>query len=557
MIRVRKISKGLWGITSSWSPTVRDVCRSIPGMRWDAPTRAWVGYVDAISSAASKIKEKGLFIEDPPEPDQSWDPGVPVADADMRDYQKLSIRFLVATASVGALLTLEMGLGKSACAARAARALRQKTLVVCPNFVKGVWEKELAKWWPAAVHVTLNGTKPNLEELTHCRVHRRSKSGKQAVTVEPAAIDVAIINYDVAHAWVSTLQEWGFRTVIFDEGHYLQSQKSRRSLACRALAEAAIYKIALTGTPLTNRPKDLFNLVDTISPGRFGNFFQYGLAFCDAHREEVTRDKVVWVFDGKSNPEELGRRLKFFMLRRTKEDVLLELPSKTRQVLEVDVPAKVRISPNASMLHSPKILRAALNAAADGKIPQVIELVRSHVDEGHSVIVACHRRAVAETISNAFADVGSGLIHGGFSLAQRQATIDRKPTVLAVTIESVGVGIDLTFANVMVVAELTWEPHELAQLEARTHRFGQKRNVLIQYVIAKGTTDELIADAVIQKLDTINRVIGKSADGLKEDLEGSNNPIDPLKALYDAFMASSPAEEERPVEKPKRKKKVA
>ena len=90
-------------------------------------------------------------------------------------------------------------------------------------------------------------------------------------------------------------------------------------------------------------------------------------------------------------------------------------------------------------------------------------------------------------------------------------------------------------------AELTWEPHELAQFEARAHRFGQKRSVLIQYVIAKGTTDELIADAVIQKLDTINKVIGESRDGLKEDLEGSNSPIDPLKALYDAFMASSPS----------------
>ena len=195
-----------------------------------------------------------------------------------------------------------MGVGKSFQTVKAVRALRRKTIIVCEAHVRGVWEREpefddkggeSAKWWPKAKVFKPYGVTP--EPI-------------------PEKTDVVVIHYDIIYAWVDRLLEWTIDvgcddpsshdlTIVFDEAQMLLNPTSRRSKACRALAHVARGRIALTGTPPVDKVKDLHNVVDTISPGRFGEFFGFCIRHADAKQKEVDgpekTKKVVWDFGGK------------------------------------------------------------------------------------------------------------------------------------------------------------------------------------------------------------------------------------------------------------------
>jgi SWI/SNF-related matrix-associated actin-dependent regulator 1 of chromatin subfamily A len=516
----------LWSIGASYySPKLALAAKSVPGTRWDGKRRVHVGYVDAIELVVERLRAMGLNSDDAPPPnDHVWPHNLPASYEGAREYQKVGIDFLINRAASGALLADDCGVGKSMQATKAARALRRKTVIVCPAHVRGVWERpaglgdkggELAKWWPAANVFKPYGLKPS---------------------AVPANTDVTVIHYDIIHAWVDALLEWAAdgMTIVFDEAHVLLNAASRRSKACRALAEAARGRIALTGTPPTDRVRDLYNIVDTISPSRFGDFFPFGLRYCDAKKIDVPGPggtmRTVWSFDGRSNTAELRRRLDWFCLRRTKREVLKELPALQRQVVDVEVPARNRISVNARLVGDKRRMRMALDSAADGKLKSVLALAREHLEAGLRVVVGTYRRAVCERIADALNEVAAtSFIHGGVPLPRRGKIIDELrqtegPCCLVANIDCASTGIDLTFASVGVMAELVWEPRDLVQFEARAHRFGQTESVLWQYVVARGTGDELILQAVINKLDNfLDLVETDQGDGLKETLQGAED----------------------------------
>lgn len=522
----------LWSIGANYfSRKLQAAARGIPGLRWDSDLRAYVGYIDAIEPAVEALRKMGLKSDDPPKNKRKWPHNLPVSYESARDYQKEGIDFCINQAWAGAILADDMGVGKSFQATKAARALRRKTIIVCPAHVRGVWERpkelddpggELAKWWPKAKVFAPYGTKP-------------SKI--------PPKTDVVVIHYDIIHAWVDVLLEWGAvddeledcnLTIIFDEAHVLLNPNSRRSKACRALAHPARGRLALTGTPPTDRVRDLYNIVDTISPGRFGLFFGFAERYCDAKKKDVpgpdNTTKTVWDFDGKSNMEELRKRLDWFVLRRTKREVLHELPAMQRQVVDVRVPPKNRLAMTAQLVGDKRRMRMALDAAADGKHKHVIGLVTSHLEAGARVVVGTYRRAVCEKMADALNNVApTAFVHGGIPLTRRPKIISnlaktKGPCCLVANIDCASTGIDLTFAHVVVMGELVWEPRDLAQFEARAHRFGQEESVLVQYVIARGTGDELILQAVINKLDSFLDLVETDAgDGLKEALQGEKD----------------------------------
>lgn len=488
----------------AYSAELRGVAQIIPGMVWDAAGKCWAGPQDAVSIVAARL---GLPT---PASDSVPTPGTHISLpfdgplGQLRTYQKEAVVFLLTHER--AILADDMGLGKTATALAASSMATGRTLIVCPNYVRGVWRAEALKWLGAAV-VSLNGAK----------------------NVTPViGAPIIMCHYDILHAWAAGLADWGPRVVIFDEAHALMSEGSQRSKAARKITEGVPYVWGLTGTPLTNRPRDLWNVVDTICPGRFGKFFSFGLRYCAAEQKQVTPMKRVWVFDGKSNEAELGSRLKHFMIRRTKSDVSLELPPKTRQLVWVDVKS------TAAMLSggSPAALRKALDASTDKKLSDVSALVLGHVAAGHKVVAFTWRKAVAEMLANEAIVSGhtAEVVHGGIPTLQRGKRIDlckNAPggSLLATTIDSSGTGIDLSYADVCIFAELTWEPHKLLQAEARLHRYGQANPVLIQYVVARNTSDEIVASVVVGKLDTYEAVMGTGDDGLRASLSESDDDI--------------------------------
>jgi len=540
----RSSPAGPWEIVCpSFCPPLLAVARQTPGMHWDSLKRRWVGHVDAVELCLQRCRdEHKLDVDRPLAPMVSPRLRASWSDKRIRDYQQIGIDFIRQKAEVGCLLADEMGCGKSLCAIFAAKELPTKrVLIVCPNAVKLHWVRDITKWLGDSVQsllcektskrrVVMPGTKPTMKMLP--------ENAAKGDFPDATAL-FFIINYDILHAWTGAGDLPPVDMVIFDEIHYLQSSRSRRSVAAKAIR--AKWRVGLTGTPLTNRPRDLWNVVDTLTPGRFGDFFAYCKRYCGAFQEQVTPEKLVWNFDGKSNMQELQKRLQHFMLRRTVEEVKMQLPPKTRQIIEIDVSKKYRMKYGANDLRDTRLVRQMLDIAADGKIDAALELILDHARAGHHVVAFSHRRCIAETVINTAAAQGvkASLIYGGIPNAKRQERIDSKPAILACTIDSCSTGIDLTFADVAVVLELVYKPHELVQMEARLHRFGQSRPTLIQYVIAQGTLDELIAGSVIDKIDTFREVIGKvgSAGELSKGLD-TRGVADPLARLVAGFEES-------------------
>ena len=144
MIRIRHFGGSLWGIESQpYSRITYAECKATPGMRWDGVRRAWTGYVDAVDAAARRIMAQNIRILDVGLlPDPSKPRGTvlaPMATSDLRPYQVEGVAFLVGNSAEGAFLADEVGCGKTLQCIRAARALRGRTIIVVPNFLKSVW----------------------------------------------------------------------------------------------------------------------------------------------------------------------------------------------------------------------------------------------------------------------------------------------------------------------------------------------------------------------------------------------------------------------------------
>jgi SWI/SNF-related matrix-associated actin-dependent regulator 1 of chromatin subfamily A len=513
---------------STYSPAMFEAARAIPGCTKN-DSKSISGSADAIKAAVDWLTQvKGLnpaaFEGRTSIPLPIWAENETWCDARLRAYQRTAVSFL--RQQKRCILADDMGLGKTASAINAAMsfAVQKRVLIVCPSYVRGVWHNahdggELVKWGATPP----GGSSPPLwPEVLECK-------GLKTVDapIDPDAPFV-ICHYDILHAWASVLQEWNPEIVIFDECHYLMNPETRRTVAAKVVSSGAQYVWGLSGTPMTNRPRDLWGILDTIVPGRFGHaFFPFGLRYCGGYKEAVTPEKTVWKFDSRSNLDELRARLQHIMLRRTKTDVALELPPKTRQVIRVDVSNKLN---GASFCEDTRggAMRAALAVAADAKLKDsAVPLIQSHLDAGKRVVAFTYRRAVAEYLNK---ECGGSLIHGRISRAAREKTLHTvrglETSLVSATIDAAGTGIDLSYADVAVFVELTYEPHELLQAEARLHRFGARNPVLIQYLIARGTTDELVADVVLSKLDALESAIGGFTEtGMGQDLKEDADSI--------------------------------
>jgi len=547
-----------WRIVPTYfSTALREAAWEVPGMSFIySPIKCHVGYPDAVEVTLKLLKERGIKVNSERfDPDSllarvasETEPQIPVARAGRRSYQNLGVNFLISQGEFGALLADGMRLGKTMQSLTAARALRQKTLVVCPSHVVGVWARsnpaakrpcEVERWWPEAHRpppFTPEGTKPDLEKL-----RQWIAEGGQIV----------VIHYDILYAWVDVLISiFDFKILIIDECHAFMDAASRRSKAGLKLTEHAKTRYFLSGTPMLNRPRDLFSVGNLLSPGRFGDsFFRFCKRYANAHEKTVGKgegQKTVWDFDGSSNEDELKRRLSFFMLRRTKAEVAEQLPKETRQVIELTVPRKFSL-PNLPSLQSPAAARKALELAADGALPQVVKMLEEDHIEGTKQVVFTFRRSVAEFLYQELQErkIPSELIHGLVPTRKREARIQaardaETSHTLVATIDSCSTGIDLSYASTATYVELPWEIVDLLQSKERLYNFQSLEPIFIRFLCVKGTAQEIHLEILIRKLALQEAIVGKIGDDkLKLDLQGYQSGEDSLKQLCQEMMAEA------------------
>lgn len=425
-----------------------------------------------------------------------------------RPYQLAGIEQMVARD--GVLLADEMGLGKTIQIAGLVNAdpSIESVIVVCPASLQRNWRDELQKWLVREVALTI--------------VSYDTLRSKRAQFFTPDGAT----RYDL---------------LVADEAHFVKNPKAartktlvgeyqRENLRTAGLVHFCRRKVFLTGTPVPARPIEAWPLLRAVQPTQWCDFWEFAHRYCNAHKGYHG-----WDFSGASRPKELNQRLlATTMVRRRKQDVLTDLPAKTRQVLRQPVPKQLTKSKDLEALgeamakigiSSLDQLRKELNqhlsfevisrirsATATAKIPWVGEHVADMLDDGvGKVVVFAHHRNVLDALKTKFGEEAV-LLDGETSLAERDRAVkafqsDPKIKVFIGSLLAAGTGLTLTASSHVVFAELDWTPGNVTQAEDRCHRIGQLNPVTVQYLLFDNTIDDLIASILVDKGETIAAVV--------------------------------------------------
>lgn len=414
----------------------------------------------------------------------------------LKPYQITGAHFLAERR--GALLADDMGLGKTAQAIHALRlAGLTRALVICPASLKLNWRDETRAWYPEL-------------EVGVAEGKRWPES------------DVVIANYDILGKHKDRIGAEPWPVIICDEAHYCKNPKAGRTKSVFRIPTARRW--FLTGTPMLNRPKELWTLLRMIDPPKWRSFKDFVFRYCDPKFVMKQRGKYrvrEFSTDGASNVEELRDLVAPYMLRRTKGEVLAELPDKTRQTillpligaeLKKAVKMERRLAQEKAtgeVLGDLARLRKQIGMA---KIPLAVEHVESLLEQEDKVVVFAHHRDVVAGLEAGLKKHGTVVLTGATPTAERHERVRRFQTdpatrVFVGNIQAAGVGLTLTAARVALFVEQDWGPKVMEQAEDRIHRIGQKNAALIQYLCYDGSLDAVMAATAARKEDIIQAVI--------------------------------------------------
>lgn len=457
---------------------------------------------------------------------------VPVpAGCELMPFQKAGIAY--ALDRVGTLIGDDMGLGKTVQAVGYANVLGAKRiLVVAPASVLMNWRNEIAKWQVGGLPITII---------------------RPGSTLAADAAGWVVTNYDIVGRYEAQLKANEWDLVVLDEAQYLKTRTAKRTkllLGGRGAGEPvqAKRKLLLTGTPIMNRPAELFPLIHYLDPKRWPTWTTFARRYCAGQRTSYGFDA-----SGASNLDELNARLReTVMVRRLKADVLTELPAKRRQVLTMEATDLATIAAikdevqtydrlEAAQADATYEMQAAEAAGDDGayraavaklksaqsvafsemarvrhavavaKLPTVLE----HLEQTEGkIIVFAHHKDVVDGLMAALTKHGAVKITGETPADKRQGIVEqfqRDPSIrfFVGNIKAAGIGITLTASSHVVFAELDWTPSAISQAEDRAHRIGQKDNVLVQHIVLDGSLDSRMAKLVIEKQEVIEQALDR------------------------------------------------
>ena len=456
-------------------------------------------------------------------------------------FQYVGVRF-AELANGKALIGDDMGVGKTiqALAYTALHPEHHPVLVVCPANVKFNWLKEATTWLPTYEADVI-------------------RKGSDDV---PDA-DIVVINYDLMSKQRDRLLERGFKTVIFDESHYLKNYKAQRTQASLTVAENAKSVLALSGTAITNRPNEFFTTLNMLRPSEFPSFFTYGKRYCDGHHNGWG-----WDFKGSSNEKELHERTRTVAIRRLKKEVMDELPDKIRQIVDVhptskelkeyrDISNKWTAEYNMHLANNSLPAGFVLNMLTDlrhhaGRM-KVGATARHAMDYWKTtdkpLIIFTHHRDVQEMLTDAIgeeyrkmtkdekAQYGSPMldyINGSVSAEHRQRAVERFQSghvnFLICSTVAAKEGLTLTAADTVMFVEREWVPGWEEQAEDRVNRIGQDaETVHALYLSVAGTIDERFNAVVEEKRATVAAILDGGEMGKRDGIAKAL-----LKAMVDA-----------------------
>jgi SWI/SNF-related matrix-associated actin-dependent regulator 1 of chromatin subfamily A len=410
------------------------------------------------------------------------------------------------------ILADDMGLGKTTSTIIAALETgAKKILIICPASLKINWEREIANYSDRSVFIA---------------------EGKKFST----ETDFVIINYDILKNFYDTkdkenslLTQCKFDLVILDEAHMISNPQAQRTKIINSFVKNVHRAWLLTGTPMTSRPMNYYNLLQLIESPVAQNWMAYAIRYCQGYQFKAGNRKV-WNVTGASNLEELRDRTSKQILRRLKEDVL-DLPDKIITPIYLRLKSKDyeemmgeyydwyenKTDESSSLTVQFSKLMKVRKIIANEKIKHTIEVAENIIEQGKKVIIFTNFTDTLQILHQHFGKQ-SVYLDGSCTKPQRQYAVDQfqdneKIKVFVGNLKAAGVGLTLTSAEVVIMNDLSFVPAEHSQAEDRAYRYGQKNNVLVYYPLFDNSIEGAIYDILNRKKQIINTVMG---DGLEE-----------------------------------------
>lgn len=479
-----------------YNPSIVERIKKIPGRAYDPASKCWtvpvqmlprlreelpmVAY-DAACDMAFKEAQARVLASSALQTDER----IVLPGGELRPYQVAGVQYAEERGG-RVMIADQAGLGKTI--QTIAYLYRQDALgeivIVCPASVKKQWQREFAKWaeWDARI---LEGRKADAEAARH---------------------PIVIVNYDILPYWEPVLRP---ATLVLDESVAVKERKSQRSKAAARLAERAEHVIALTGTPVLNRPAELWNQLAIVRPDLpLGSWSAFGKRYNGYHKT-----RFGWEMGAPAHLEELEGRLRSTLLvQRRKADVLTEVPDLERVPvpLEVDTEAYAEAFAGMEGLGIEEItqLRRLAGLAKVGPALRWLIEARERLEP---LVVFAHHHDVLDALGRG---LKAPVIDGRMAQTERQRYIDRfqagAEPVLVCGTRAMGVGVNLQAGTNCAFVEMDWTHAAHEQAESRLHRMGQKNAVTAYYLLAEGTIDDALMEMLQAKQEVMEKIVGEA-----------------------------------------------
>ena len=440
-------------------------------------------------------------------------------DASLRHYQEIGVDWLsfLRDAELGAVLADDMGLGKTL---QTICALRGRTLVVCPKSVVYNWAEEIARFRPSLRTAIYHGAERELED-------------KADVTLTT----YAVLRLDVAHL---AEEEWD--VIVLDEAQAIKNETSQTARAAFQLRGK--FRVALSGTPVENRLEELWSIMHFANPGLLGGRGD----FQERYNGPIASGEA-------GAAKRLRAKIRPFVLRRMKREVLPELPPRSEAVLHVELDETERSIYDAVRAATKKEVAAKLaqggggsvlvaleallrlrqaachpelvpgqHAASSSKIERLLEALEEAASEGHKALVFSQWTGLLDLVEPHLQSAGIRFTRLDGSTRDRGAEVSEfqssdGPPVMLVSLKAGGTGLNLTAADHVFLLDPWWNPAVEDQAADRAHRIGQDRPVMVYRMVAKDTVEERIFALQAKKRALADVALGDAdhAGGITKD----------------------------------------
>lgn len=459
----------------------------------------------------------------------------PHLDTVLRDYQKTGVHWMkqLSELGFGGILADDMGLGKTleVIAFIASEKKSLPSIVICPSSLTYNWQNEIMRFAPELKSVIIDGTKEERSRLLE----------------DLSGYDFVITSYPLLRRDISQYHEKEFSYCIIDESQHIKNPKTLSSKAVKKIRAGGYF--ALSGTPIENSLSELWSVFDFIMPGYLFTLSQ----FTERYETPIAKNNDSAVMDS------LRKKIRPFILRRMKYEVLGELPDKIENTFYAELESEQKKIYSALLSASKKEVSQAIMSGSDsmkiltllmrlrqicchpqllddsfqkesGKLQLLEELVESGIKSGHRILIFSQFTSMLKIINERLTALGidSFYLDGGTSSKERTVLADRfnsgEKKVFLVSLKAGGTGLNLIGADMVIHYDPWWNPAAVDQASDRAYRIGQTRAVHVIKLATKGTIEEQILKLQEKKKNLADGIIHTNSSMLsalsKEEILG-------------------------------------